>query len=74
MFDNKQLNQKMKKIKERALRITYKDTEATLVTIRTKNLEIFMYTTKNELNPSFMQEIFCEVITRYNLRGNNEFI
>ena len=32
-----------------------------------------MYKTKNELNPSFMREIFRENTTRYNLRNNNEF-
>ena len=47
------------------------------VTIHTKNLQILMtemYKTKNELNPSFMQEVFRESTTRYNLRNNNEFI
>ena len=46
------------------------------VTIHTKNLQILMTEmnkTKNELNPLFMQEIFRENTTRYNLR-NNEFI
>ena len=33
-----------------------------------------MYKTRNNLNPSFMQEIFCENMTHYNLRNNNEFI
>ena len=33
-----------------------------------------MYKTRNDLNPSFMQEIFCEKPTHYNLRNNNEFI
>ena len=32
-----------------------------------------MYKTKNGLNPSFMQEIFRENTTHYNLRNNNEF-
>ena len=30
--------------------------------------------TKNGLNPSLMQEIFCENATHYNLRNNNEFV
>ena len=67
------------------MRITYKDTESTFsellhkdcaVTIHTKNLQILMtemYKTKNELNSSFIQEIFRENTTRYNLR-NNELI
>ena len=33
-----------------------------------------MYKTKNGLNPSFMQEIFCENATHYNLRNNSEFV
>ena len=73
MFHSRQLNQKINKIQERALRITYKDTESTFnellqkdcaVTIHTKNLQILMteiYKTKNELNPSFMQEISHEI-------------
>ena len=85
MFHSRQLDQKINKIQERALRITYKDTESTYsellqkdcaVTIHTKNLQILMtemYKTKNELNPLFMQEIFRENTTRYNLRSNNEF-
>ena len=84
MFHSRQLNQKINKIQERALRITYKDTESTFsellqdcaVTIHTKNLQILMtemYKTKNGLNPSFMQEIIRENATHYNLRNNNEF-
>ena len=85
MFHSRQLNQKINKIQERALRITYKDTESTFsellqkdcaVTIHTKNLQILMtemYKTKNGLNPSSMQEIFRENTTQYNLRNNNEF-
>ena len=51
MFHGRQLNQKMNKIQEMALRITYKDTESTVsellqkdcaVTIHTKNLQILM--------------------------------
>ena len=68
-----------------SLRITYKDTESTFsellekdheVTIHTKNLQLLMtemYKTRNGLNPSFMQEIFCDNTTHYNLRNNNEF-
>ena len=68
------------------MRITYKDAECTYsvllekdyaVTIHTKNLQLHiteMYKTKNGLNPSFMQEIFSENATHYNLRNNNEFV
>ena len=86
MFHSRQLNKKINKIQERALRITYQDAESTYsellekdcaVTIHTKNLQLLMtemYKTKNGLNPSFMQEIFCENATHYNLRNNNEFV
>ena len=85
MFHGRQLNQKINQIQERALRITYKDTESTFsellqkdcaVTIHTKNLQILMtemYKTKNELNLLYMQEILQENTTRYDLQ-NNEFI
>ena len=85
MFHGRQLNQKINKIQEIALRITYKDTESTFsellqkdsaVTIHTDNLQILMtemYQTRNGLNLSFMQEIFCDNSTYYNLRNNNEF-
>ena len=33
-----------------------------------------MYKTSNDLNPSFMQEIFFENESHYNLRNNNEFV
>ena len=63
MFHNRQVNKKINKIQERALRITYKDTESTFsdllqkdcaVTIHRKNLQILMtemYETRNDLNP-----------------------
>ena len=51
MYHGRQLQQKIDKMQERALRITYKDTESTFsellqkdceVTIHTKNLKILM--------------------------------
>ena len=72
---NRQLNQKINKIQERALRISHEDTESTFseplkkdcaVTIHTKNLQLLVteiYKTRDDLNPSFMQEIFCENTT-----------
>ena len=85
MFHSRQLNQKINKIQERALRITYKDIASTFsellqkdcaVTIQTKKLQILMtemHKTKNEPNPSFVREIFRENTPRYNLQNNNEF-
>ena len=83
MFHGKQLNQNINKIQERALRITYKDTEFSLSDLlqkdcavnHTNNLEILMtevYKTRNGLNPSFMQDVFQENTTNYHLRNNNE--
>ena len=63
----------MNKIQERALRITYKDTESTFsdplqkdcaATIYTKNLQILMtemFNTRNDLNPSILLEISVEI-------------
>ena len=48
-----------------------------VVTIHAKSLQILMtdmYKTRNDLNPSFMQEIFCENTSHYNFRNNNVFI
>ena len=68
------------------MRIIYKDAESAYsellekdcaVTIHTKNLQLLMtemYKTRNDLNPSFRQEIFCENESHYNLRNNNEFV
>ena len=76
--------QKVNKIQERELRFTCKDTESTFrellqkdsaATMHAKNLPILMtemYKTRNGLNPSFMQEIFCENTSYYNMRSNNE--
>ena len=86
VFHSRQLNKKINKIQERALRIIYKDAESTYsellekdcaVTIHAKNLQLLMtemYKTRNDLNPSFMQEIFCENESHYNLRNNVEFV
>ena len=86
MFHGRQLNNKINKIQERDMRITYKDDESTYsellekdcaVTIHTKNLHLLMtemYKTRNDLNPSFMHEIFFENESHYNLRNNNEFV
>ena len=86
MFHSRQLNKKINKIQERALRITHKDAKSTycellekdcVVTIHTNKLQLLMtemYKTKNDLNPSFTQEIFFENESHYNLHNNNEFV
>ena len=86
MFHSRQLNKEINKIQERALRIIYRDAESTYnellekdcpVTFHTKNLQLLMtemYKTRNDLNPSFMQESFFENESHYNLRNNIEFV
>ena len=76
---------KINKIQERVLRIAYKDIEFTIswllqkdsaITVYKKNLQILiteMYKPRNVLSPSFMQEIFRENKTYYNLLNDNEF-
>ena len=86
MFHSRHLNNKINRIHERALRIVYKDYESNFntllgkdnsVSIHAKNLQILMiemFKTKENMNPHFMKEIFCERIVTYNLRNNNEFL
>ena len=80
MFYSRQLNKKINKIQERALRITYKDVESTYsellekgyaVTIHTRNLQLpmtGMYKTKSGLSPSFIimiQNLYSAPILMY---------
>ena len=86
MFHSRHLNNKINRIHERALRIAYKDYESSFntllgkddsVSIHAKNLQtllIEMFKTKENINPPFMREIFCERTVTYNLRNNNEFL
>ena len=81
MFCNRTLDNKVNRIHERALRITYKDMRSDFdtmllrdnaVTIHTRNLQLLMteiYKTKWELNPTFMKEIFVEKYSTYGLRS-----
>ena len=81
MFCDRTLNNKVNRIHERALRITYKDMRSDFdtmllrdnaVPIHIRNLQLLMteiYKTKWELNPSFMKEIFVEKHSPYGLRG-----
>ena len=74
------------KIQERALGITYKDTESSYsellekdcaITIHTKNLQLLMtemYKIKNDLSPAFMQEIFYNNESHYKLQNDNKFL
>ena len=79
MFCNRTLDNKVNRIHERALRITYKDMRSDFdtmllrdnaVTIHTRNLQLLMteiYKTKWELNLTFMKEIFVEKHSTYGL-------
>ena len=80
MFHDRNLNNKINRIHERALRIAYKDNVSSFenllvidnsVTVHQKNLQLLMieiYKTKHDLNPSFMTQIFEEKVLPYNLR------
>ena len=81
MFCDRTLNNKVNRVHERALRITYKDMRSDFdtmllrdnaVPIHIKNLQLLMteiYKTKWELNPTFMREIFVEKHSTYGLRS-----
>ena len=81
MFCGKTLNNKINRIHERALRITYKDMRSDFdamllrdnaVTIHIRNLQSLMteiYKTKWEFIPSVMKEIFVEKHSPYGLRS-----
>ena len=72
MFHDINLNNKINRIHERALRIAYNDNVSTFeklleidssVTVHQRNLQLPMveiYKTKHNLNPSFMKQIFEE--------------
>ena len=74
------------KMKERALRIAYKDYTSSFVsllekdksiTIHQKTVQLLMteiFKTINNLNPSFMDEIFLKRNVSYNLRNTNTFL
>ena len=72
MFHSRQLNEKLENT---GIGFENKDAESTyregLLPIHTKNLQ---YKTRNDLNASFMQEIFYENETHYNLHENNELV
>ena len=76
MFHSRQLNNRINKIQERALRLVYKDNKLTFndllkldnsVTIHQRNLQIFK--TKNSSAPEIMIEVFEIKEPNYNLRS-----
>jgi len=86
MFHNRRLNSKINSIHERALRITYGDRISTFeellvkdnsVSIHHRNLQVLateIYKVINNIAPKFVNEIFKERNTPYNLRGNSSLI
>ena len=70
MFHNRTLNNKINKLHERALRLTYKDEKSTFsellekdksVTIHERNIQklaTLMYKVKNKISPPIINEIF----------------
>ena len=83
MFHSRSLNNKINRIHERALRITYSEKSSSFqnllekdncVTIHHKNINILAtvtYKFLQGLSPPLMNEIFAERNNNYSLRGNN---
>ena len=83
MSHDRNVNNKINRIQERALRIAYKDNaspyeklleNANSVSMHQKNLQLLMveiYKTRNHLNPSFVMEIFEEKAMPCQLRGSS---
>ena len=82
MFNSRKINNRVKSLHERALRIIYRDYKATFsellskdksVTIHQRNLQLLateIFKTKNELNLKIMEEIFTFKNVDYDLRNN----
>ena len=82
MFHSRQLNNRINKIQERALRLVYKDNKLTFddllkldnsVTIHQRNLQILateIFKVKNSLAPEIMTEVFEIKEPHYNLRSD----
>ena len=81
MFHNRQLNTRIDKIQERALKLVYKDSKLTFddplkldnsVTIHQRNLQILateIFKVKNSLAPEIMTEVFEIKEPHYHLRS-----
>ena len=83
MFHDRKSNTKINRIHERALRIIHKDSTSNFeelliksnsVSVHQRNLQLLLteiYKTVNNLNPSFMADVFVTKDVPYNLRGSN---
>ena len=82
MFHSRKINNRVHSLHERALRVVYRDYNATFsellskdksVTIHQRNLQLLateIFKTKNELNPKIMEEIFTFKNVDCDLRHN----
>ena len=82
MFHSRQLNNKINKLHERALRMVYKNTNLSFqelldldesFCIHHRNLQKLateMYKIKNDISPTLIQELFPRYDNLYNLRNN----
>ena len=82
MLHSRKINNRVNSLHERALRIVYRDYNATFsellskdksVTIHQRNLQLLateIFKTKNELNPKIMEEIFTFKNVDYDFRNN----
>ena len=87
MFHSRKLNNRINRIHERALRITYQDYKSSFsellhkddtVTIHQRNLQTLateIFKVKNDLSPEIMKDVFELKEPAYNLRSNgNSFL
>ena len=82
MFHDRKSYKKINKIHKRAQRIIHKDgtsnfegllIKSNLVSVYQRNLQLLLieiYKTINNLNPSFMAEVFATNVVPYNLRSS----
>ena len=82
MLHSRKINNRVNSLHERALRVVYRDYNATFsellskdksVTIHQRNLQLLateIFKTKNEINPKIMEEIFTFKNVDYDLRNN----
>ena len=86
MFHTRRINNRINRLHERSLRLTYKDFNSTFqelldkdksVSIHQRNLQVFaimLYKIKNNLSPEIVREIiYANSQTHYDLRCNFEF-
>ena len=86
MFHERKSNNKINKIHEKALRIMHKDSASNFeelliksnsVSVHRRNLQLLLteiYKTINNLNPSFMAEVFVTKDVPYGLCGGNYLV